>query len=176
MLTSGGTCGTGGEGMDEGEVPGSNCFIAGITGLTGSSAPKESVFYQILLFEKEAMKTRNCDDPPRRPATKLTSVRLSLILCLRRANTSFEPRSWTNLGQIGNSKFVHKCWKRVSKRNVGEGSCREVLEKVVVEKCRRRALDMLIVEKYWRRVLQRSVEEDCLEDWRRVLQISVGEG
>lgn len=113
-VTSGGTCGTVGEGMDEGEVPGSNCFITGITGLTGSSAPKESVFYQIVLFEKEAMKTRNCDDPPRRPATKLTSVRLSLILCLRRAKTSFEPKSWTNLGQIGNSKFVHKCWKRVS--------------------------------------------------------------
>ena len=66
--------------------------------------------------------------------------------------------------------------KGCQKRNVGEGSCREVLEKVVVEKCRRRALDMLIVEKYWRRVLQRSVEEDCFEDWRRVLQISVREG
>ena len=52
-------------------------------------------------------------------------------------------------------------------KSVGGKSCREVLERRVVEKCWRRVLSVgkSVVEKCWRRVLWSSVGKEC---WRRV--------
>ena len=57
-----------------------------------------------------------------------------------------------------------KCWRRLLEDSVGEGRCREALEKRV-GMCCREVLEKRVVEKL-RRVLYRSVVQKC---WREVL-------
>ena len=84
--------------------------------------PKESAFHQVVLFEKEATKTINCNDPPRRrPATKLDTTLCEIIaktLCLWRATRCLLSQ------EAGQSRV--KLAIQNSFTSVGKGSYREV--------------------------------------------------